>query len=321
MNMSDGRSISASASASAAKALAALLPGRRLRLTIAGALGGCAPAIAFAFAQTQAPYVAPAPLALEAATARIYEAPEADQGAASDGKFFYAVDNSVIAKYALKDGARVGGWEGPAKGLVRHLNSCFAEKARLYCANSNYSLTPMGSSVEIFDTKTMTHADSRSLGLTEEGSLVWFDRYKDGWLASFAHYDGNGGLPYKDHRYSSVVTYDGEWRRTGGWLFPDSALARMAPHAASGGAIGPDGFLYVMGHDRPEMYVLGKPVMGPTLIHIATIAVEAEGQAFAFAPDGSRRVYAVSREGGKVIAIDLPEVDASGFKDARAFRP
>lgn len=320
MSMSAGPSISASASASAAKAPAALLPGRRLRLTIAGALGGCAPAIAFALAQTPAPYVAPAPLALEATTARIYDAPEADQGAAADGKYFYAVDNSVIAKYALKDGGRVAAWEGPAHGLIRHLNSCFAEKGRLYCANSNYSLTPMGSSAEIFDSATMTHAESHSLGLTEEGSLVWFDRYGGGWIAGFAHYDENGGLPYKDHRYSSVVTFDGEWRRTGGWLFPDSVLARMAPHAASGGAVGPDGLLYVMGHDRPEIYVLGKPVMGPTLIHVATIAVEAEGQAFSFAPGGARRVYAVSREGGKVIAIDLPKVDAAGFSDARPFR-
>ena len=84
------------------------------------------------------------------------------------------------------------------------------------------------------------------------------------------------------------MTFDAEWRRTGGWLFPPSALERMAPYAASGGAIGPDGWLYLLGHDRPEMYVVARPSMGPTMIHLATIDLEAEGQAFAWAQDGSR---------------------------------
>ena len=37
-------------------------------------------------------------------------------------------------------------------------------------------------------------------------------------VAGFAHYDGGGGVGFKDHCYSSVVTFDAEWRRTGGWL-------------------------------------------------------------------------------------------------------
>jgi hypothetical protein len=42
--------------------------------------------------------------------------------------------------------------------------------------------------------------------------------------------------------------------------------ARMAPHAASGGGIGPDGLLYLLGHDRTELYVLAKPRLGPVMI-------------------------------------------------------
>jgi hypothetical protein len=265
-----------------------------------------------------ADYVAPQPLRLSARTLREYAAPEADQGVAVDARYFYAVDNSVIAKYERDSGRLVARWVGPEHGLVRHLNSCFANAGRLWCANSNYSLTPHGSSVEVFDAATMRHVDSHSLGMTDEGSLTWFDRYRGGWIAGFAHYSGNGGVAFKDHTFSSVVTFDAEWRRTGGWLFPQDVVERMAPDAASGGAIGPDGLLYILGHDRPEMYVLARPSMGPTLLHIATIDLQAEGQAFAFAE--GRTVLTIDREKGAVRVIELPAVDLAGFADARTFR-
>jgi len=142
------------------------------------------------------------------------------------------------------------------------------------CANSNDSLTPMGSSIEIFDAGSLRHADSHSLGMLDEGSL----------------------------------TFDAAWRRTGGWLIPATVLERMAPHAASGGAIGPDGRLHLLGHDRPEMYVVARPPMGPTLVHVATIDLEAEGQAFSWARDGSRTVFTIDRRKGLVRTIELPAV-------------
>lgn len=262
-----------------------------------------------------AEYSPPTPLALNARAVRDYAAPEADQGVAVDGRYFYAVDNTTIVKYEIETGTVAGRWAGPRGGLIRHLNSCLARGRRLWCANSNYPLTPMGSSIEVFDARTMAHVESRSLGMTEEGSLTWFDRFGGGWIAGFAHYDGNGGVDHKDHRFSSVVTFDNDWRRTGGWLFPQSVLERIAPHAASGGAVGPDGLLYVLGHDRPELYVLARPAMGSTLVHVATIAVEAEGQAFSWSPRG-RQIYAVDRRRGRVLVIDVPSVDLTGFADA-----
>ena len=245
---------------------------------------------------------------LTARTARVFQAPEARQGVAVDSRHFYAIDNTVIAKYDIRSGSRLAEWAGPRNGLIRHMNSCLADDGRLWCANSNYSLTPMGSSIEVFDTATLKHADSHSLGMRDEGSLTWFDRYRGGWIAGFAHYDAAGGVPFKDHRFSSVVTFDAEWRRTGGWLFPSSVLERMAPYASSGGAIGPDGWLYLLGHDRPEMYVVARPPMGPALIHVATIDLEAEGQAFSWARDGSRSVFTVDRRKGLVRVIALPAV-------------
>jgi hypothetical protein len=262
-----------------------------------------------------------APAELTAATIRAWPATDADQGAAADGEYFYAVDNSVIAKYDRATGALVRRWSGEASGLVRHLNSCFLDGGRLYCANSNYPETPMGSSAEIFDTNTLQPLQSHSFGMMDEGSLTWFDRSADGWIAGFTHYGKSGGLPYKDNRYSSVVAFDKDWRRTGGWLYPAPLLQHMAPHGASGGAIGPDGYLYLLGHDLPEMYVLAKPRMGPALIHIATIAVEAEGQAFSFEIGGKRRIVAVTRNGEKrVLEIELPVVNNNCDATTRPFR-
>jgi hypothetical protein len=245
---------------------------------------------------------------LTARTLRTFTAPEARQGVAADARHFYAVDNSGVAKYEIATGRRVADWTGPRNGLIRHLNSCLADGGRLRCANSNYPQTPMASSIEVFDTATMKHVESHSLGTNDEGSLTWLDRLDGGWIAGFAHYDQTGGVPFKNHRFSSVVTFDVEWRRTGGWLFPPSALDRMAPYAASGGAIGPDGWLYLLGHDRPEMYVVARPPMGPTLIHLATIDLEAEGQAFSWAQDGSRAVFTIDRRKGLVRILQLPAV-------------
>jgi hypothetical protein len=256
---------------------------------------------------------------LTARTLRVYIAPDADQGVAVDRTHFYAVDNSVIAKHDIGTGTLRRRWAGDEGGLIRHLNSCLADGGRLWCANSNYPQVPMGSSIEVFDAATLDHVTSHSLGLLDEGSITWFDRYRGGFIAGFAHYDGNGGVGFKNHRYSSVVTFDAEWRRTGGWLFPASVVERMAPDAASGGAIGPDGWLYLLGHDRPEMYVVGRPAMGPALIHIATISLEAEGQAFSFAQDSSRVVFTIDRQKGLVRAIELPAVTAVG-SGALAFR-
>lgn len=82
----------------------------------------------------------------------------------------------------------------------------------------------------------------------------------------------------------------------------------MAPQAASGGALGPDGLLYIMGHERPEMYVLARPPMGPYLLHIATIAIDVEGQAFDFDESQPGHVCAISRPSREVRCFKMPKV-------------
>ncbi len=259
-------------------------------------------------------FVAFEPAQLDAITLSEFDAPEADQGAAVDAQHFYAVDNFVIGKFDKASGVLVERWIGQDGGLIAHLNSCLELVGELWCANSNYPETPMASSIEVFTTTPLAHAKSHSLGILDEGSLTWFDQMGDDWIAGFAHYAEKGGLAYKDPSFAGIVLYDNDWRRKGGWQFPQTVLDRMAPYAASGGAVGPDEYLYIMGHDRPEMYVLAKPSMGPKLIHIATIAIEAEGQAFswdhaAYEETGARQVYVVDRRNGKVRQIGIPQIN------------
>jgi hypothetical protein len=263
-------------------------------------------------------YEAPVPVRLEAETLRRFPAAEALQGVAADADYFYAIVNTAIGKYDRLTGERVGGWIGPRRGLIGHLNSCFEESGRLWCANSNHPEVPMASSVEIFDTATMEHDASHSLGLMDEGSLTWFQRLGDGWIAGFAHYDDETGEPFKSNAYAGVHTFDATWRRTGGWRLPPELVERMSPQAASGGAIGSDGLLYVFGHHEPELYVLARPAMGPTLVHIATIALEAEGQAFAFDPTQGDVIWTISRPSREVRSIRLPSVPLV-VPDARRF--
>lgn len=250
---------------------------------------------------------------------REYNAPEARQGVAVDERYVYAIVNTIIGKYDKQSGELLGRWSSPRGGPIRHINSCYAAQGKLWCANSNFPEVPMGSSVEVIDTASMKHESSHSLGLTDEGSLTFFEPYLDGYIAGFAHYEGTGGAGYKGSRYGAIVTYDGQWRRTGGWLIPESVQTKMAPHGASGGGIGPDGLLYLLGHDRTEMYVLAKPRLGPVLLHLATIEIAAEGQALAWDRTvPGRRLYAISRPNGVIRAFDIPEVHVT-HPDARRF--
>ena len=93
----------------------------------------------------------------------------------------------------------------------------------------------------------------------DKGPLTWFNRLGDGWLADFAHYDGQGGTDFKDHRFATINRYDQRWRRLGGWIIPDSITRQMQPYSASGGASGAYGLLYLNGHEKREIYVQAAP--------------------------------------------------------------
>lgn len=230
-------------------------------------------------------------------------APEAGQGAVSDGEFIYAINNHTVAKYRKAGGERVALWEGGAKGPIVHLNAGIIHAGKLYCAHSNYPGVPMLSSVEIFDLATLKHVGSHSFGRAD-GSFTWLDRRNGKWIACFVHYGKKGGEPGKGPEWTQIVEFDDEWRRSAGWALPADLLARIGGrgYSASGGAFGPGGLLYLTGHDNPELYALEFPTEGgSSLKWVATVPITAEGQAFGWDPKEPGVLLTIGRKVKEVI--------------------
>jgi hypothetical protein len=229
-----------------------------------------------------------------------FTAPEARQGVAADTEYLYVVSNHTLGKYRKSDGSRVATWEGGEDGPIIHLNAGTLVEGRLYCAHSNFPGVPMLSSVEIFDPVTLQHLASHSFGRTD-GSLTWIQRRGSRWLACFVHYGRRGGEPGRGPSWSQVVEFDDEWRRLRAWTFPDKLTDRFAGYSCSGGAFGPGGYLYVTGHDLPELYVLEFPAAGSVLEWRATVPIAAEGQAFDWDPTQPNVLYSIVKRTREVI--------------------
>ena len=250
------------------------------------------------------PLAAGGEAALSADAIQRFPAPEARQGVAVDDAYVYAVSDSLIAKYDKHTGAKLAEWRGDS-ALHPHINSCEVLGAELICAASNYPRVPMESRIEVFDPMTMTLKRTLPLG-RQGGSLTWVDRHDGRWWAGFANYDGYGGEPGRDHRFAKVMTFDDAWRPLNTWTFPDAVLDRFGHYATSGGGWGPDGRLYITGHDRGEIYVMSVPAGGGVLRLEAMIAAPIEGQAIAFDKSAKDVLYGISRRKSEVVALRLP---------------
>lgn len=245
-----------------------------------------------------------------AETVRRLPAAEARQGVAAGPRDLYAIANFRIARYDKKTGQERATWEGDPVRFP-HINSCAVIGRDLVCAASNYPAVPQAGSVEIFDPKTLAHQRSVSLG-QQIGSLTWVDRHHGAWWAMFANYDLKGAEPGRDHRHTLLVRFDDAWRRTESWALPASILERIAPMSISGGGWGPDGRLYLTGHDRPELYAVTLPKGGATLDHVATYTIEAQGQAIDWDESAPGMLYGIMRKGGTMIEMRLPEAQLAG---------
>jgi outer membrane protein assembly factor BamB len=97
------------------------------------------------------------------------------------------------------------------------------------------------------------------------------------------------------------VEFDDEWRRLKAWTFPEEMVERFGDYSSSGGAFGPDGRLYITGHDHKELYVLSFPKGGSEFIWLDTIAIESEGQAFRWDPGHPWTLYSIVKGTREVI--------------------
>lgn len=233
-----------------------------------------------------------------------FPAAEAIQGVAVDRDAFYAVNNFAIGKYDKRAGKKLAEWKGERGGPIIHLDSGVVVKGRLYCAHSNFPATPMLSSIEVWDAKSLKHVESHALGL-EPGSATWIDWHEGSWWIAYANYNGEGGVTGRGNEFSCLVRYDKEFRRMASWTYPKEAVARWDGMANSGGVWMPDGTLLLSPHHAPELYVMRLPKLGPVLELVRTIPVETEGQGIALDPDG-RIVWAIQRKTREVLAFPLP---------------
>jgi hypothetical protein len=138
-------------------------------------------------------------------------------GAASQGAAVGPNDVYAVSNFSWSATTRRPARSGPSglgdKARFPHINSCALIAKDLVCASSNFPGVPQVSTVEIFDPMTLAHKRSVSLGLGT-GSVTWVDRHDGFWWAMFANYDGKGGEPPRDHRHTTLVKFDDQWR---GW--------------------------------------------------------------------------------------------------------
>lgn len=244
--------------------------------------------LATALAATALAVAAPAAVAdpdrIESQLAAEFDIPAANQGVGVDADYFYAVDNHTITRHEKATGKEVARWEGGKDGPVKHLDGAAVIDGKLYGAQSNYPEWPMTSSIEIFDPETLEHIGSHSFGINY-GSLTWLDRHDGAWWATFANYNrvfGRSQEAYGNKYNTMLVKFDDDFRFVEGWVFPEGIIDTFADMSNSGGSWGPDGTLYITGHDEPEIYALRFPEAGSEMVWVGTIGLKNTGQGFAW---------------------------------------
>jgi len=232
-------------------------------------------------------------LSLRADTLVISEtlpAPEANQAAAVDDRFVYAIDSKIIAKYDRRTGQRLA----LSTGEASHLNSGAWWEGRLYCAHSNFPQKPEQSEVRVLDPESMLLTVFKNLG-EGHGSLTWVVREGESWWCTFAHYGADNGL-------TTLVKYDANWKEEATWTYPPEVIARLGKMSISGG-VWQNGALLTLGHDAREIYRLRLPVKGSVLELVDIVPAPFPGQGLAI-ERGTSRLVGIDRKARKVIIAE-----------------
>ena len=79
------------------------------------------------------------------------------------------------------------------------------------------------------------------------------------------------------------------------WSLPRSILDKFGVMSNSGGSWGPDGFLYLTGHDLGELYRMRLPAAGAVLELVTTLPMGVRGQGIAWDRSDAGVIYGVVR--------------------------
>ncbi len=202
---------------------------------------------------------------------RSVPSPLANQAAAADDKWIYAIDNGVIAKIDRVTGKEIA----RSVGKAEHLNSGFLWEGRLYCAHSNYPKKPHQSDIRVLDPKSMK-LEIFHVFDAPPGSLTWAVRRDKHWWCCFAHYG-------KDNDKTVLVQYADGWKEMGRWTFSKQLVADWGTYSLSGGIwLGDD--LLATGHDKQIIYKLRVPKNGKVMSLAEVIESPFPGQGIAVDP-------------------------------------
>jgi hypothetical protein len=236
-------------------------------------------------------------------TVKTFKTIEAKQGVAVDKDYFYTVNSTGIGKYSKKTGALILN-QKDTTGKIIHLDGGVVIKDKLYCAHSNYPGIPMRSTIEIFSAKDLSHIGSHNFG-SNYGSCTWADFFDNSWWTCFAHYDQFRKDTGKGTESTLFVKFDKDWKEKESWTFPPNVISEIRPMSASGGSWGPDGNLYITGHDSAEVYVLKLPESGSVLEYIKTVKIDSRGQGIAWDRSAENRIYGIIRKDNSVVVSEL----------------
>ncbi|MCA9132618.1 MAG: hypothetical protein KDA45_05675 [Planctomycetales bacterium] len=227
---------------------------------------------------------------------RRFDIPEAHQGVAVDETSFYAIASRSIARYDKASGELLAKFSADGDSPIRHLNSGVVVDGRLYCAHSNWPQSPLENSIEIFEAETLQHVQRQPLAETA-GAANWIDRHHDAWWMVFAFYG-----PAEVQR-TRLLRLGDDWQAQAQWTFPQSVTDRFLPNSNSGGSFGPNGQLFVSGHDHAELYVLDVPRSDGELTHLGTVAAPIAGQGIAWDRSDIGTVWGIVRNRHQVVAM------------------
>jgi hypothetical protein len=153
----------------------------------------------------------------------------------------------------------------------------------------------------------MEHVDTHSFGI-RWGSLTWMDWHDGHWWMTFANYDvrlGPGQTAYGHKENTVVVQLTADFRPVQSWALPKEILDRFEDMSNSGGSWGPDGFLYLSGHDPAEVYKMTVPKSAPVLQLVEIVPLNIRGQGIAWDRSRPGVIYGILRATARERAVGI----------------